>query len=341
MTKQKKIAFALQGGGAHGAFAWGVLDQFLEDGRFWIEGISGTSAGGMNAVAYLQGIMDGGLEGARKSLHEFWKTLSDVASMSPFKSTSLDQMVGYFNLDHSIPTFYTKQILGLFSPYQLNQNNWNPLEIIIRKCFTFDRLQKYRDAFVFLCATHVATGKLKIFANKDLSVNTLLASACLPRLFQAVEVNHEFYWDGGYAGNPAIYPLINGCKTQDIIVVQLTKQHCPKVPKTRREIEDRLMEINNNISLLREMRAISFQTKLIDEGLIKGSMKRLYMHMIRNEDIFIPLSQESALNADWKFIMYLFEWGKKTAKKLITDHFDQIGFASSLDIEKEFVEEEG
>ena len=339
-TKQKKIAIALQGGGSHGSFAWGVLDRLLEDERFSIEGISGTSAGGMNAVAYLQGFAKNGNEGARESLYNFWKTLSEISLLSPYKPTLLDQMVGYFNLDHSMTAFMAHKMIEGKSPYQWNPSRFNPLDLLIKRCFQLEPLRTFTKSKVFLCATHVATGKLKIFTNKDLSKEVLLASSCLPRLFHAVKVGEEFYWDGGYAGNPAIFPLIDGCETSDILVIQLTRQHCPKVPMSYQEIEDRLMEINNNLSLLREMRAIHFITQLIDSGAVNKPLKRLHMHIIRNEIVFSPLAQQSSLNSDWKFIEYLFHWGRKTADIWIKDHFDDIGIRSSAHIEDDFVKEE-
>lgn len=334
---QKKISIALQGGGSHGAFAWGVLDKILEDGRLFIEGFSGTSAGGLNALAYIQGFMENGPEGARKSLCTLWKSISEVSVISPCKPSPMDQLVGNFNLDHSIGHALFFQMAYSFSPYQWNPLDFNPLDIVIRKCFDFDKLSKFTDIKAFLCATNVCTGKLKIFTNKDISKETILATTCMPAFFRAAKVGEDFYWDGSYVGNPAIFPLINRCETPDIAVIQLTRQVCPKVPMTSQEISDRNAEINANLSLLREMRAIYFLTELIDSGKATD-LKRINMHLIRNENLFSNLSQLSGLNTNWDFIDYLFHWGRKTAQRWLIDNFEDIGVKSSANIESEFVD---
>ena len=337
---KKSISLALQGGGSHGAFTWGVIDKFLEDGRFIIEGASGTSAGGMNAVALAQGLMEGGNEGARKSLHMFWETMSKSAASSPYKPSKSNQMVGNFNLNNSPGAEFMHLLQSVASPYQWNPLNLNPLEQVVSKFFHFEKLRRYEDFKAFLCATHVASGKLRIFETHELCKEVMLASACLPFLFQAVKVKNDYYWDGGFSGNPAIYPLIDGCKTSDIVVIQLTKQFESKLPMTTSEITDRHKEITYNLSLTREMRAIYFISQMIDKGEIKKPMKQLHIHLIRNEEVFSNIDLSSALNSDWTFLEFLFHWGRKTANTWIKDNYDDIGVKSTAHIFQDFVEKE-
>ncbi len=324
---QKPIAIALQGGGSHGSFAWGVMDKILEDGRFYIQGVSGTSAGGMNATAIVQGLAMGGNEQARKVLFHYWKSMSELAKkISPVTPNPLDKMTGNFNLDRS-PTFMmAKQIQDLLSPYQLNPLNLNPFQDFIKDYFDFPTIHKCKDHKLFLAATNVRTGKIKIFSNEAVNEKVLMATACLPFLFQTVEIEGEPYWDGGYIANPAIFPLIEHCSTSDVLVVQLRKTYCNKIPTTQEEITDRLKEITFNGCLVREMRAIHFITNLIDQGVIpEGKMKRVNMHLLKNEEVFQDLNLTSALNTDWDFLMHMFEEGRKTAAAWLEEHFDRIG----------------
>lgn len=337
--KRKRVALALQGGGAHGAFTWGVLDALLEDGRLEIEGISGTSAGGMNAVAFIQGYMKGKEEGARAELRKFWKTISDNGATSPFKPSLYNQLTGNPNLGDSPGYAMMGLLQGMFSPYQMNPFNINPLETFAKSFFEFERLSHFKDIKLFLCATHVNTGKLKIFRLEELRVEVLLASACLPFLFQAVEINGEHYWDGGFVGNPAIYPLIYECDTPDVMVIQLTAMHREGLPKTAREIIDRHKEITYNACLMREMRSINFISKLRDDGLLDPKkIKRLNIHLIRNAETFSELEISSALNTDWSFLEHLYNEGRKTGKDWLEQHYDDIGVRTTAQIQQDFVE---
>ena len=325
--QKKKVALALQGGGAHGAFAWGVADRLLEDGRFDIEGVSGTSAGGMNAAAIVQGLIKGGTEGARATLKDYWKSMSELSKkISPYSLNPVDKANKYYNLDHSLGFLMMGMMQGKFSPYDLNPSNKNPFGDFLKGFFDYSAIRESTERRIFLGTTHVKSGKIKIFTNKDICSDVLLASACLPSMFQAVQVDGEYYWDGGFIANPAIYPLINECSTSDVIVIQLTKTYCDEVPKTKGDIVDRLKEITLNGCIVHEMRAIYFITKLIDEGKIKeGTMKRMNMHMIKNEDSFKNLNLSSALNTDWDFLMMLHNEGRKAADKWINDHYNDVG----------------
>jgi NTE family protein len=324
---KKKIAIALQGGGAHGAFAWGVLDKLLEDGRFDILGVSGTSAGGMNAASTVQGLIKGGTEEARKTLRDYWTLMHELSKkISPYSMNPLDKAMGYHNLDRSFGYLFMGYLQSHFSPYDLNPYNVNPFFDFLKEFFDFKSIKENTERRIFLGTTHVKTGKIKIFTNKDFCADVLLASACLPFLFQAVQVDGEYYWDGGFIANPAIFPLITECACQDIVMVQLTKTHCEEIPKTKAEIVDRLKEITYNGCLVREMRAIHFITTLIDNGTIpEGKMKRVNMHVIKNEEAFKGLNLSSALNTDWDFLTRLHEAGYKTAEGWIERNYETLG----------------
>lgn len=335
----KSIALALQGGGSHGAFTWGVLDALLEDGRIHIEGVSGTSAGGMNGAALMQGLAKGGKEQARQELKRFWERMHDVAALNPFHSSLFTGPMGMKNLSHS-PLYQAMSLMRhTFSPYETNPLDVNILKDFIDDFFDFSLLRDMRKTKLFLCATHLETGKLKIFKGRELSKEALLASACLPSIFQAVEIKGQHYWDGGFIGNPAIFPLIYNCATRDILVVQLTRGHRNKLPKTAEEIYERHREITYNASLVREMRVIHFISKLVDRGSITDkSIKRIYVHIIRNRDLFKDLDLSSAMNTDWGFLMHLFEAGRETAKEWLQSHFDDIGVRTSANLEEDFIE---
>ena len=337
-TQQKKVAFALQGGGSHGAFTWGVLDRILEDGRIDIEGISGTSAGGLNAVALCQGMIKGGKEGARAELKKLWKSVSDLAVGSPLKPLPFEGSVGHYNLDHSPGYLSLHMIQSLLSPYELNPLNINPFRGFVEEFFDFKALNAFNEIKLFLCATQVSTGKLRLFHTEDLSVDTVLASACLPHLFQAVRIDDEYYWDGGFVGNPAIYPLIDSCSTSDIVVVQIRVMRRHTLPMTAIQIHDRHAEITYNACLMREMRSIDLITRLIDKGLLDSQkVKRLFMHLIRDEPLFSSLEMSSALNASWDFLTFLFHQGRSCATTWLASHFDDIGVCTSASIYKDFV----
>jgi NTE family protein len=355
---KKKVAIALQGGGAHGAFAWGVMDKLLEDGRFDIMGVSGTSAGGMNAASVVQGLIKGNEETARSTLKEYWRSMNELskkispfAKKDPFKELGSDpsamaymnmmsalwgKMMPYmanpfeekkeFNLSGT-PEFHMYEMMGsMFSPYDTNPNDVNPFRDFLANFFDFKAIRENQERKIFLGTTHVKTGKIKVFSNADFSADVLMASACLPFLFQAVQIDGEHYWDGGFIANPAIYPLIGLKDTKDIIIVQLTRTHCDKVPTKRHEIVDRLKEITYNGCLVREMRAIHFVTKLIDDGLIReGALPRINMHLIKNENTFKNLNLSSALNTDWDFLMMLHEEGRATAERWIRKNYDTVG----------------
>jgi len=332
----KRINLALQGGGSHGAFTWGVLDRLLEDDRLEIEGISGTSAGAMNAAALAQGWVDGGREGARKSLDKFWHRISDFARYSPLQRTLIDKLMGNWNLDTS-PAYMLLDTIGrAFSPYQTNPMNWHPIRKVLEEEIDIKRIRKCKDINLFVSATNVRTGKIRVFDRKDMSIDALLASACLPTVFQAIEIDGDPYWDGGYMGNPAIYPLIYECESPDVVIVQINPVEREGTPQTTAEILNRLNEITFNSSLIRELRAIGFVQKLIKDDMLHGDhisrLKLMHIHMIGAEAHMKEFGASSKMNSDPEFLGYLKELGRSQADKWLETTFDKIGKHTSIDI---------
>lgn len=337
---KKRLSIAMQGGGAHGAYTWGVLDRLLEEKDIVVEGVSGTSAGGMNAVATAQGIKEGGNEGARELLDKYWTVMSDKGKSSIFKPGVKDIMMNKFTMQNS-PGFLMFDFMSkILSPYQMNPSNVDPLKDVIEELFDMEALNDYKDVKIFLAATHVYTGKLKVFSNvtNDLCVEALQATACLPTIHAAVMVKGEYYWDGGFIGNPVIYPLIYDCETSDVMLIKLNPTHRNRLPITASEIGDRLNEITNNTSIMREMRSMHFITKLIDDGIVApGSMKRMHVHLIEDEKSFMDLGWSSKLNTDMDFLMYLKNAGRKTTDKWLEKNYDNIGKKTTANVAEEFV----
>lgn len=334
----KRVNLALQGGGSHGAYTWGVLDALLADERFSVEGVCGTSAGGMNATAVAMGLIKGGNQGARDLLRAFWTKLGESGKHSLLKPNPVKKMVKNFDISDEPVYLMMQHMMGILSPYQFNPTNKHPLEPIIDELFDFKALRKSKDVKLFLCATQVASGKLKVFTGEELEKEALLASACVPTLFQAREVNGEFYWDGGFIGNPALYPLIYNCESPDILTIQIRRVHDSKIPTTVHDISNRLGEITQNSCLVREMRAIKFITDLIDQGIVPhGKLKRLYMHMIRDDGFFGSIDRASGFCADPEFLDFLFRAGHAMGKKWLAENFDSLGKKTTAQLEHDFI----
>ncbi|MBN9280279.1 MAG: patatin-like phospholipase family protein [Hyphomicrobium sp.] len=328
----KLVNVGLQGGGAHGAFVWGVLDYLLEDGRLDLCGISGASAGAVNAVVVAHGVSTGGREGGRAALADFWRKVGEPSSYIGPHPFQLPLPLSYFS--EVTPAFVIFDLLTrCWSPYQLNPLNINPLRSILEATVDFERLRTCPRTNLFLTATNVRSGKVHVFRTKEVSADVVLASACLPQVFQAVEIDGEAYWDGGFMGNPAIFPLIYDSPSQDVVIVHVNPLVRPDVPRTALEIENRMNEISFNASLISEMRAIAFVTRLIDQGRIpEGLMKRMLLHSIAADDVMQTLSAVSKMNTSWEFLTQLRDIGRKRAAQWIDDSFDRIGEESSTDI---------
>jgi len=338
MREPKAISLALQGGGAHGAFTWGVLARLLEEPALKIEGICGTSAGAMNAALLAYGLNTGDQDKTRELLDTYWRKISELARFSLLQPTPLDKLLSPGNMDCSPFYQFFDALSRVASPYQLNPLNRNPLRDLLSDLIDFDRLRQTHGVNLFICATNVLTGKIRVFNLPEVSVDVLCASACLPFLFQAVTIDGQPYWDGGYMGNPPLFPLIYHTPCPDILIIQVNPISIPKVPTTAQAIADRINEISFNSSLMREMRAIHFVSKLIDSGYDHGGrLRRLYIHTIGAEEVTGELGVSSKLNADWEFLCYLRKIGYERAEEWIEKHYDRIGKTSSCDIETVFL----
>jgi len=335
---RKSINLALQGGGAHGAFAWGAIDTLLADGRIDIEAISATSAGAMNAVVLADALTDGDRDHARERLTAFWKAIADAgAKYNPVKplrdwtgrALPIEQSPFYWMFD---------TMIRLFSPYQLNPMNFNPLRDVLNQHVDFEKLRSTKGVNVHLCATNVETGKVRIFNRDELTADTVLASACLPFLFQTIEIEGSNYWDGGYIGNPAIFPLIYASKSCDVVIIHINPIVRRGVPKTAPEILNRINEISFNSSLMREMRAIAFVTRLISQEKLKASeMKQMLIHSIRDDEVMTAHSIASKMSPDWEFLCSLRDSGSAVTERWMRAHYRDIGARSSVDLEAEFL----
>lgn len=341
MTSPKKVNLALQGGGAHGAFVWGVLDELLEDGRLSIAAISATSAGAMNAVVFAYGMAVGGPKAARSKLEEFWRSVSRMERLFGLAWSPFDRLAQAFGLP---PEYHPSHAAihaatHIVPPNLLNPLNYNPLKDLLLKAVDFKRLNKSPQAVhLFLNATNVRTGKIKVFETPSITVDAVLASACLPPYFQAVEIDGEHYWDGGYLGNPALYPLIYRQGPSDIVIVQVSPITRTELPRTAADVVHRINEISFNSSLMREMRAVAFTTKLIDdEELDEAKHRRMFMHWIGNDRIMAQLGVATQLHPDWRLLSQLREEGRTTAKQWLAENADHVGCRSTIDLAEMFL----
>ncbi|TVQ84727.1 MAG: patatin-like phospholipase family protein [Micavibrio sp.] len=333
--ERKTIELALQGGGAHGAITWGALDRILDDERIIIEGISGTSAGAMNAALIADGLSgeSGGRKKAQKKLREFWKGVSDAARFSPIQRSFWDRWIGNWSLDHSPSYLMMDFMTRSFSPYELNPLDINPLRDLVAEIIDFDRVNSCDKTKIFVTATNVRSGTAHIFQQPELTAETLMASAALPYLYKAVEIDGEAYWDGGYTGNPALFPLVDDCKARDIVLIQINPFYREEIPKTAREITNRLNEITFNASLMKELRALMLLKEIIEgEKLEAEEFRRMRIHRIHTDRNVTNLSSSSKINAEWDYLVYLHDLGYKEADKFLTKHWDDIGTRSSFDL---------
>ncbi len=338
----KTLNLALQGGGSHGAFTWGVLDRLLEEDNLTIEGISGTSAGAMNAAALLQGHCVGGNQGAKESLEKFWQGVGEMAAFGLPQRSLLDQMTGNWNLDSSPGTMMLDAWQRMFSPYQTNPLNYNPLRELLDTMIDVEAIRACKAIKLFVCATNVENGRSRVFTRDELTVDVLMASSCLPFAFQAVEIDGVPYWDGGYVGNPAIFPLVYGCDSPDVAVVQINPLVRKGIPETPTEIVNRLNEISFNSALIGEMRAISFVQRLIEQDHLKNEeaarLKRMNMHVISAEDEMRTLGATSKFNASIDFLVHLKEIGRNTTDAWLKQYWNSIGTESTINIRKMFLD---
>jgi NTE family protein len=338
MMEKKLANLALQGGGAHGAFTWGVLERLLQEPRFEIDGVSATSAGAINAVVLAHGLTVGGREGAVNALAGFWNRVSRLAKSSPLQPSWYDRLIHNHGLEYSPAYFFFDMLSRIFSPYQLNPFNYNPLKAILEEVVDFKGLRRRSAVKVFLSATNVRTGKIRVFSGDELCVASVLASSCLPLFSQAIEIDGEHFWDGGYLGNPALFPLIYECESCDVVIVHINPTERLEIPKTAPEIINRINEISFNSSLFREIRAIAFVGKVIDDGKgTDGTLKRMLLHSIAADDVMQGLGPMSQLNADGQFLMHLHDIGWNRANKWLQAHLDMIGIESTVDVRTKYL----
>ena len=326
------VDLALQGGGSHGAFTWGVLDRLLDEPWLRIDGISGTSAGAMNAVVLVDGYEKGGAKGAQAALEEFWRRVSHSARFSPIRRSPMDVLLGRWTLDTS-PFFVAFDLAArLFSPYDLNPQGANPLRDILADCVDFSRAAK-SSIRLFVTATNVRTGRGRVFRNSELTPDVLLASACLPTLFQAIEIDGEAYWDGGYSGNPTITPLVRECSSHDTLLVAVNPVERQGTPRSAREILDRLNEVSFNATLLKELRMIALLRQVVDAGTGEGAQwAGMRMHLISSATID-ELGASSKFNAEWSFLDMLRDEGRRCAESFLAKHGASIGKHSTLNLD--------
>src|SRR6185437_2418770 len=331
---------ALQGGGAHGAIVWGVLDRLLEDGRLGVEAISATSAGAMNAVALASGMAKGGPEEARGSLHEFWHKVSKLDVLFDLYAR-WNQWIQALKLPPEYHPYHAviHTLTHTLPPNLLNPFNFNPLREVLERVVDFERLKLSPPApQLFLNATNVRTGKIKVFQTPSITVESVLASACLPPYFQAVEIDGEHYWDGGYLGNPAIFPLIYRKGARDVIIVQVTAISRDELPASAADVLHRINEISFNSSLMREMRAVAFATKLIDSGeLDEGRHRRMFMHWIGNDRLMSELGTATQFHPEWGLLCRLRDQGREITTKWLDQNFEHLGSRSTIDIAEMFL----
>ena len=334
MAERKPINIALQGGGSHGAFTWGVLDRLLEEDRLEVSAISGTSAGAMNAVAFADGWVAGGAEGARAKLASFWRSVGRKGRFSPVQRMPWDVLTGNWSIENSPGFLWFDTMARAFSPYVANPFDYNPLRDVVRREIDFDRVRRCEGPRLFISATCVETGQPHIFEGAAISEDAVMASACLPHLFQAVEIDGEHFWDGGYGGNPPLYPFFYASPTEDVLLIQINPVTRTGVPKTAREIQNRVDEITFNAGLLREFRSIAFVKELIAAGRIDAKEYRdIRMHRIDADEALSDLSASSKLNAEWAFLEYLRDLGRSAAEDWLTDRFDAVGNETTLDLQ--------
>jgi NTE family protein len=330
--RRKRVNLALQGGGAHGAFTWGVLDQLLADGRIEIEAISGTSAGAMNAVMLADGLDRGGPEEGRKRLAEFWRAVSVDGHLPDLQRAVVERLFPFVSRE----AIWLGPLSRFLSPYDLNPLNINPLKELIERFVDFDALRRTPGLELFISATNVHNGEVRIFRREELTAEMVMASACLPLLFRAVEIDGVPYWDGGYSGNPALVPFLRRTETEDVLIVQINPRERRKTPTRTREILSRMNEINFNASLLSELRAVDFVNRLIDEGRLprgtrKGEFRRLKLHRIAMQDLGDGPAAPSTLTREFQSFEALHKLGQRATRRFLDAHFADIGRRSTID----------
>ena len=328
----KLTNLALQGGGAHGAFTWGVLDHLLEDGRLDFCAISGASAGSMNAVVLAEGFATRGRDGAREALDRFWRSVSDDGALSPVQRTLFEAWFTALGLGAPV-RFWQDALTHYSSPYEFNPLNLNPLRDHLAKMIDFEKLRRTDGLKLFVAATNVRTGRARIFNRSELTADHVMASACLPTLFQAVVIDGEAYWDGGFVGNPPLWPLFYDSACKDTIIVQVNPIERAAVPHDAREIQNRLNEITFNGALLGELRAVDFVIRLSDQGALKGpGYIRPNLHRIDGASKLAVYPADTKSDTSWAFLTTLRDIGRAAAKEWLGKNYAAVGVRGTMDV---------
>lgn len=346
-----RVNLALQGGGSHGAFTWGVLDALLEDGRISLEGISGTSAGAMNAVALAHGFAQANdkvkadpREAAREALSNFWRGIVQMGALSEAQRAPFDLLFGRMGGDNSSTALWANAMTSFWSsamsPYQNNPFDLNPLRKFLESQIDFEGLARLQTLKVFVVATRVSTGKAEVFSGKRLTADAVMASACLPMAFKAVEIDGDHFWDGGYSGNPAIHPLIYDCSSRDIVLVQINPIKRDKLPTTSAQILDRMNEVTFNAGLIAEMRAIDFVKRLLAEGkLDPANYKDVLMHRIDGGEALEAFSASTKTSTSESLINSLRDLGQAKARAWLTKHYTSLGATCTVNIQQDYLDD--
>lgn len=344
----RMLNLALQGGGSHGAFTWGALDTLLEDGRLGFEGLSGTSAGAVNAVALAGGWTAAEAagrdprDGAREKLAAVWQRVGALGSLGALHQQFARLLWGGLPPELSPGAILGNAWRGVLSPYQSNPLDINPLRTLLEEEIDFAAIAAQRQLKVFVSATDVETGKAVVFSGGRLDARAVLASACLPMLFQAVEIEGRACWDGGYSLNPALSPLIKECRTADLLLVQINPLSRARIPRTGQEILDRVNELTFNASLLTQMRAIAFVNRLLEEGAVShGRCKTVRVHRIEAAPALEPFPASSRVSADSVMIGQLFEAGRAAARDWLARHFEAVGQRATVDVARDYLDDSG
>jgi NTE family protein len=326
------VDLALQGGGSHGAFTWGVLDRLLEEPWIQIAGISGTSAGAMNAAVLADGWTEGSAAGAREALEKYWRSVARAAAFSPLQRSPLDRFMGRWSLDTSPAYLFIDLMSRMLSPYDVNPLGFHPLREVLAECIDFERLAR-APIQLFVTAIRVRTGRGRIFRNAEITADVLLASACLPTMFRAIEIDGEPYWDGGYVGNPTITPLVRETDAHDTIIVQINPVERLDEPRTAADILNRVNEISFNSPLAKELRMIALLREVVDPGTGEGCRwAQMKTHRIKS-DMLATFGASSKLNAEWAFVVQLREEGRRAASEFLEMHGADLGVRSTADLE--------
>ena len=339
----KQINLALQGGGAHGAFTWGVLDRLLDEPDVEVAGISGTSAGALNGAAFKAGMVKAGREGARANLDGLWGRMGAVGDMRVANwMRGLEPAQVAQAIEHSFPFSFADAYSRMVSPYAYGPFYRNPLRPVV-DAFDFEGICSESGPELFICATRVRSGKIRVFQGDEITTDAILASACLPTIFQAVEIADpetgevEPYWDGGYTGNPALYPLFNAGLPDDLVIVNINPLERSELPVTPQQIQNRVNEISFNSSLLRELRAINFVSRLLEDGTIKaGTMSRVLVHMIADDELMTDLSVATKLVPTPMVLARLKQAGRTATDRFLQGHKSDLGQRSTVDLAEMF-----